>query len=695
MTKQRSRVIGNIICAVVGVFVLAWTVIHSFLGIDLVDTGYYLYQYIYPTASNISYTGFLATSVGAMWLRLFPSLGLWGLNLLELLLEYALCVIVFLTLKNVFRKQSVVLGLAFCMMAISTYVNIFNYHQMSMFFCTAMLCAMLTGLRRNNAWWQLLAGMCAFGAVASRLPSILNLLCVTCIVYWRVFVDRAPRRMWGEMAVFLAGFALTTALAVLVLMRLGVAQNIYNDVFRISNLSGTTSQGYGLNSQFGNLIGDTIHGAEAALALFACGAVFLVTMNRLFKLRQRPSWRANGAGMGLLAAAVIGAAAMVVAFVAYRAFFVLGQAPNFTQLTSYSWFLYGFFFVIAGVEFIVGMFAGGKAAARAAAGTRRGRRRRRVVNPKGERGAIGYMSVALILLCFVGSAARAKHAILGLWLIAPLIIDRLADVFEAGWRAPGGLHAGAVRATAAVMIVVFLVPFAWFLSFTNNFDANDRLALNAPIHSDMLTRLRTTQREADAVNGLLAVMEGERAQDSRLMVIGNAVMIYALAGKEAYVRPWVTGTTYMIDELREELGQAWLANDRLPLIVEVKCDPYDGFAKEDYFTLLKQTERAFGRSSKVKLIRTFEEQNAYQRVYENDYFVLLKPMQAKQNIPMFADLVEAAGDAAPDDDMDPGDDEGADFGDDEDDDADADESADMDASADAADGDGANDGEGI
>ena len=33
---------------------------------------------------------------------------------------------------------------------------------------------------------------------------------------------------------------------------------------------------------------------------------------------------------------------------------------------------------------------------------------------------------------------------------------------------------------AAVMIVVFLVPFAWFLSFTNNFDANDRLALNAP-----------------------------------------------------------------------------------------------------------------------------------------------------------------------------------------------------------------------
>lgn len=629
MTKRQNRAKTGVIPVILAVLVLAWTIVHSFLGIDLVDTGYYLYQYLYPTSPNISYTGFLATAIGALWLRAFPALGLWGLNLLELLVEYLLCAIVYLALRGVFRKQSILLGLSFCMLAISTYVNVFNYHQLSMFFCTAMLCAMLTGLRHKNALWQLLAGALAFGAVASRLPSILCLLCVTCIAYWRLFVEGSARRIKWEILLFLMGFGITAAAAVLVLMRVGVAENIYNDIFRISNLSGTTSQGYGLNSQVGNLIGDTLHGVAAALAFLLSGALFAGAVDLAMRLRGASAWRARGSGARLMAVAAVEAAVVVVAAGTYCAFFKLGMAPNFTQVTSYSWFLYGFFFTVCAGETVRGIVAGLKAPPKPA--------RRRRINRAAQDGAIGYMSLALILLCFVGSAARVKHAILGLWLIAPLIIDRLTDLFERrrDARMPGGLRVGALRAAAALMIVVFLVPFAWFLGYTNNFDDNNRLALNAKVNSDVLPFLTTTRREADALNELLTVLDAERQTGGRMMVVGNAVMVYALAGKEAYVRPWITGTTYMYAEFKSELEAAWNKYGQLPLIVEAKTDPYDGFAAADYYDLLRQTARSNARNKKVQLVKEFEAQNGYAVIFENDYFAVLKTDAAKRRISLF------------------------------------------------------------
>lgn len=72
--------------------IVIWPLIGSFFGVDMADTGSYLYNYQHPFSDTISLFTFLATAIGALWYKLTSFLGLWGLNFLEVLLEWG-CVI--------------------------------------------------------------------------------------------------------------------------------------------------------------------------------------------------------------------------------------------------------------------------------------------------------------------------------------------------------------------------------------------------------------------------------------------------------------------------------------------------------------------------------------------------------------------------------------------------------------------------
>ncbi len=594
------------------IFVLAWTICHSFYGVDLVDTGYYYYQYLHPRSANVSYSTYLGTLIGGIWVRIFPGLGLWGLNLLELLQEYAVCVIVYITFRNTFRKQSVILGIVFCMMAISTYVNIFNYHQLNMFLCTSMMCAMYTGLRKENPKWQLLAGACGFMAVLSRFPSILTLVCVLCIVYWRLFYKNNTALMFREIAFFFGGFILAAIVMGIGFTAIEVTQKILNDVFRISSLGGSSSASYGVNGKMENLIMDTLHGSEAALLFVACGFVMNTAMYLINKTMDRKV-SVFVFGLAFIVAGVLVALSLGGCFLAmYR----VGQAPDFIQLSSFSWFLYGMLFLEGTCLSLAGIIASLSHRKEIRTGGADNSHLR-------QHAAIAFMGIALVLLCFVGSAARSKHAVLGMWLLAPLAADRLWDIFEnRKYRgAAKSLFRGdQVKLSMAIMLVIFLMAFVRFTINTNNFDDPDFSKLTAEIDNDKVRGLKTTQREADAVNEVLDVLKPYAEEEDYLMVLGNPVFLYAMADMKAYIRPWVLGSSYMLPDITVDMKQAITEGRSNPVIIEAKTNPYLGFSEADYYEQLEKIKQTFDNSPRVKYIRDFMAERNYRLLFENDYF---------------------------------------------------------------------------
>lgn len=106
------------------------------------------------------------------------------------------------------------------------------------------------------------------------------------------------------------------------------------------------------------------------------------------------------------------------------------------------------------------------------------------------------------------------------------------------------------------------------------------------------------------------------------MVLGNAVMLYSLAEMESYVKPWVSGTSYTVDDFTYHIDSEinW-KNKKLPIIVWSRTNPYEGFSEEKYEELVK-IENNNDYSGKRQVTEQFMDDYEYKQIFENDYFVI-------------------------------------------------------------------------
>lgn len=584
--------------------IILWPLIHAFLGVDLVDTGYYYYQYLHPRDWNTPYTGYLATLIGAVWVRIFPGLGLLALNILELLMEWTMCVIVYFTFRKSFGELKTLFSIMICELTISIYVNVFNYHQLSMFCCTLLICSMYWGLKNNKLIFFLISGVMGGLAFATRMPSILCVCCIACILYWRLAVDKDLIRMIKEVLLFIAGLVIMIAGFIGIVYVLGVYDRFMGSVFRLGSLGQSSSSTYGVSGMSKNLILDSIHGITGVL-------VFLMIVLAIIALAQfcisiYKKSKAGGVILGIISLGISGA---LFIYVGKYAVYVLPKAPNFIQLTSYIWFMYGAFLLYGIIETIRGLF----------------------VKSKEERakGALAFMGVALMLLCFVGSAARSKHAILGFWVLFILFTSRFC-----GWMTQSKdivllkkvrLSTFAYKSGLSLSAVFIGVCFVHFICTTNNFDDPNLFNLTESIHNERVVGLKTSKREADAVNEVLGVLEEYKPHHVNMMVIGNSIGLYSMTDYKAYVKPWVYGSSYTVNDLKSDIETAEAENRPLPVIVWSKTNAYLGFAQEDYEKLLSAQNRTYKNSPKTKVIEEFMQRYHYTVTFENDYFKVIVP----------------------------------------------------------------------
>lgn len=600
--KSKKNKISTVIKILCLIAIAIWPLYNSFLGLDLVDTGYYLYQYDTPLSPYGTYTTYLATLIGAVWLKLFPELGLWGLNFLEILLEWLTCVILYNTFKNRFGKTTTLVGVAITMCGISTYVNIFNYHQLNMSLCCAMLCFMYLALSQNKNYLLVISGCFGALAITCRMPSILTLLCILCILYWNVWVEKSKSNLLKRWFSFISGYFIIGSCTFFFLYKFELLDAIVNEIFRLNNLSRTGNSTYGTSSMLSNLIRDTFWGILAALIFTACMLGFAA----VYEWTQvKKSKRCL-----LLVLYVI-----MMLPVIYASIYIVGQAPSFIQLTSFSWFLYGMCMEICLYYMIKGII---KPTVRHA-----------------EEGAVAMMAIALILLCVVGSAARSKHVILGLWIIVPFVGHKIKDIFYGEQK----IHFPAIRTVSVeklsakslqlsfcIILVIASVCFGRFVIMTNNFDSTDRSSLTAKIDSNRVKFIRTTIREAEAVNGVLDVLKN---QDRKLMVVGNGVGLYYLTGMESYIRPWVSGTSYTYEKFYGDLKERVKIQEKRPIVLVCKTNPYEGFSADNYENL-KEKEEMNNSGGKKDLVFEFMNYYEYFKLYENDYFILYEPNSERE-----------------------------------------------------------------
>lgn len=320
---MRKNIINNGIKVLCLLAIIIWPIYNSFLGLDLVDTGYYLYQYDTPLSPYGTYTTYLATLIGAVWLKIFPGLGLWGLNLLEILLEWATCIVVYQTFKTKFGKITTLCGIAITMLGISTYVNIFNYHQLNMALCCMMLCFMYMGLTKKKKYLLFISGCMGALAITCRMPSVLTLVCVLCIVYWHIWESKSKVGLGKNILAFISGYAVIGIFVIIFLYCFQLTDTIIGEIFRLNDLGSTGSAAYGTSSMLTNLIRDTFWGILAALLFTICILFFAI----IYEWAQNRKARYWLVGVYILARVPI----------IYASVYIVGQAPPFIQLTSFSW----------------------------------------------------------------------------------------------------------------------------------------------------------------------------------------------------------------------------------------------------------------------------------------------------------------------------------------------------------------------
>lgn len=599
--------------------ILIYPLVGAFLGLDLGDTGYHLYAYTNLTANpdKINYTTYLSSVVGWLWNQLFGGFGLIAFNLLEVLLEWALALIIYCTFRKELGKSTVLLGILFAIIASDTYLNIFNYHQFNAFLMTIILCLEYKALMQDRKSFSMWAGVFYVLAVFSRVGSVIAIVTLALYIYYAVMYEFSWKETGKHLLSFLAGMTALGLILAAALKLTGRMDYFIANIFRLGGIAADESSAYGFGNLLDTLIRDNLKVIASGLVFYGAAAIFACGLNIGL---QKCETRLKKAACILLALFVSGVALYQMQF-AYD----INPAENWPQMTTGQRFVLGVMYVTAFLCFACYAL-------------------RKDVASRGMT-LLVIEACMLIILTIAGSNTGTKHVILGMWLLAPVCVytlrkmlmsKRLRQTVKGMTEAAGMvLHRYTIRVTAVVVLLMFGLKFGHMVYYTFNYDSVDRTKLTATVNNKNVRGILTTQREADALNGVLEVLNQYEAQKP-LMVFGNTLLFYYMTERDAYVMPWVTQTSYSLEKFQadlEEAEKADKAEENLPLVVYCRTNYAYGFEEEVLSENVKSILYS-PFSGKKDCLYEFLERYDYGIKYINDYYAVIVPNLTSDTVGM-------------------------------------------------------------
>ncbi len=613
ITKQMEKIRKPIkILLILGIFLYPF--IHTFIGIDLGDTGYHLYSFenLYKTPELIGFTAYFTTFIGWLWLHIFPGLGLWGLNVLEVILEMFMAFTVYKVLKSYLGEIRTLTGIFLAVIASDTYLNIFNYHQFNVFLLVLILCFQFLAITKENLQFSVLSGICFATVVFSRMGSITAIVTCALYVYWYFIKNKNIKYLVKHIGAFLCGAAAASAGLLLLLKATGQISYFMENILRLFGLASASSGGYSMDNLLSTFVGGNLRSLVAGAIYF--GGFFVLILGFGLVFRKGELIKKH------IVSVMAGLAALGVALYLFRYAYIVNPVPAWPQMTTAPSFIIGIFYVITFLILCYHLYA---------------------QNGKREISLIAIMAIALPLLTIAGSNTGTKHVILGLWIIAPLVTYAMGEFcinenvlnkinqFYSGFGVP--ISKKTWTFSMGVLIISFLFRYGQMAYYTMNFDSIDRSMINSQIESPKVRFLWTTEREADAVNGVLEeINKIQGKEEYPLIVYGGSIMFYYLTEMDSYVQPWFTNSVYADEKLLSDIETAKEKFDRLPVIIYGRTNNYYGFYEEDYPQRVNETLRnSYG--GKRDILLDFLKENDYNLQYVNEYYAIVYPPDIASN----------------------------------------------------------------
>lgn len=613
ITKQMEKIRKPIkILLILGIFLYPF--IHTFIGIDLGDTGYHLYSFenLYKTPELIGFTAYFTTFIGWLWLHIFPGLGLWGLNVLEVILEMLMAFTVYKVLKSYLGEIRTLTGIFLAVIASDTYLNIFNYHQFNVFLLVLILCFQFLAITKENLQFSVLSGICFATVVFSRMGSITAIVTCALYVYWYFIKNKNIKYLVKYIGAFLCGAAAASAGLLLLLKATGQISYFMENILRLFGLASASSGGYSMDNLLSTFVGGNLRSLVTGAIYF--GGFFVLILGFGLVFRKGELIKKH------IVSVMAGLAALGVALYLFRYAYIVNPVPAWPQMTTAPSFIIGIFYVITFLILCYHLYA---------------------QNGKREISLIAIMAIALPLLTIAGSNTGTKHVILGLWIIAPLVTYAMGEFcinenvlnkinqFYSGFGVP--ISKKTWTFSMGVLIISFLFRYGQMAYYTMNFDSIDRSMINSQIESPKVRFLWTTEREADAVNGVLEeINKIQGKEEYPLIVYGGSIMFYYLTEMDSYVQPWFTNSVYADEKLLSDIETAKEKFDRLPVIIYGRTNNYYGFYEEDYPQRVNETLRnSYG--GKRDILLDFLKENDYNLQYVNEYYAIIYPPDIASN----------------------------------------------------------------
>lgn len=599
---------------------IAWLVLYPlvsmFFGLDLGDTGYHLYAYehLFAAPDRVNYTTYLSTLIGYIWERLFGSFGLLAFNFLEVLLEWALCALVFKTYSDVLGRQVTLIGLYLAEMSMGTYLNIFNYHQFNVALLLLMLSLQYRAVFKPSGHMSFWAGSVYAALVFARVGSFVAIICL--LLYVAAFFylpSMTGRALLGHIWRFGAGAAAAGGIVLLFLQLTGALPLFYQNIFRLKDIASDETHAYAFSNLLTALIEDNMKIMVVGF-IWLAAVILLISAFCLLYRKKR--------SIGQKIIETIFALATLI-FAVYQ--MVLSPdwmpLPNWPQMTSGPGFLVGLLYVAAWCVLLATF-----------------------VRPDLHSQKLKLIAISaflLVILTIAGSNTRLKHVVLGFWLIAPIFIYACRQLFfERKFLAWINRPLQAYRLAAdrkvmlSVLIVVSIVaaqPFLNMILKTSNYDATDRTRLTAQVDHPKVRGIYTTPEEAGALEGVLQVLD-QSPEGVPMMVFGSSLLFYYLSGHPSYVMPYVTGSGYSKEAFEEDLVKAdQLYVQTRPLIVFCRTEYSWGFDTADLSE--KYTfERRRVYQNKREVLFDFLRTNQYDLIYQDAYYYVLRPYGATSEL---------------------------------------------------------------
>lgn len=610
--RERKNIKKNVVIAL-WLMIFLYPLVNSFLGIDLGDTGihYMNFKYMFSKPEIVGYSSFLTSLVGWAWLQIFGGLGVWGLNLLEVFVEWGLAILSYNFLKNYMKKIPLLLGILIASIATGCYLNVFNYHQFSVLLIAGMLYLVFNAVTKNRLSYSILAGVLFGAAISARISSLSCIVCIIIYVFWFLW-DRGIKiaDVVKHIVCFCTLGVLFCAAMLGIIKLSGIWEAFVSSVFRLGNMAVDQEGMYSLD----RLITDFVFGNLDTLAsgvLTIISAVFFVVGSYFLIISEENVGRKI---CNILIGIVVIFVSVNMAIYSYDINPVTAS-PQYTTGPNY---MCGILYIIA----IIGFLSN--------------------INKEGEfreYGLICLLSIFLPLLTVAGSNTQTKHIILSMWFIAPILTKTIFELFcnknivvsLSVYFKSRCKKTMRMAYCSGIIFMVFVIgyKFLHMAYWTNNFDSVKRWTLTESVQSPAVKFLKTTSREAEALNAVLDTVDKIRTQDSTesMMVFGQGVMLYEILGVDPFVRPWITNDSYTWMNFEEDIRKSLSENEELPMIVYCRTNQYFGFEEADYYF---QLDMVYGNNygGKKDILLEFLKKYKYNLYLDNEYYYVLAPEEA-------------------------------------------------------------------